>query len=95
MSDQLINIGTINDRLGGGIKLTGLFVVESLRITPAQTDKRAQLFTEEQFKEICEKLAKFVLLQSKREFDAPAPKKTTPKKAAPAAKSPDEDDEEF
>jgi predicted phage-related endonuclease len=46
-----LNLGAICARLG--FTMTAAFVLESLRIAPAKTDKRASLYTEQQFGEIC------------------------------------------
>ena len=62
----MLNIAEIKTRLGG-IGLTGEFIVNVLKIEPTERDKRAMLFTEDQYQAICDGLSAHAL--KARSFD--------------------------
>lgn len=53
-----LNLGAICSRLG--FTVSAQFLVETLHIAPAKTDKRASLYTESQFARICSQLVSHV-----------------------------------
>lgn len=51
-----LNVGAICRRFGNGLTMTAAFIEQELGVTPATTDKAAKLFTEAQFRVICDRL---------------------------------------
>ena len=51
-----LNVGAICKRFGNGLTMTAAFIEQELGITPATTDKAEKLFTEAQFRVICDRL---------------------------------------
>ena len=51
-----LNVGAICKRFGNGLTMTAAFIEQELGVTPATTDKAAKLFTEAQFRVICDRL---------------------------------------
>lgn len=67
-----ITIEDINSRLAG-VKLTGVFVQETLGVAPEGKDKRSVLWGDNQFAEVCDKLTNYIQ-SCKRGEVAPAAK---------------------
>jgi hypothetical protein len=91
---NLMNTGDVCRRLGLNVTAE---LLNSLGIAPVQTDKRASLYSEEQWPLICKKVAGYV--QSRLSVATP-PRPAAKKAKAPdspppaAAKTPDLDDDE-
>lgn len=56
-----LNLGDINARFGAGFSMTANFVENVLGVKPAGTDRRAALFLDIQFGEICDALARHIV----------------------------------
>lgn len=94
MSNSMITGGQVAERIGGnGVKLTAEFINNVLGVKPAGAEKRASLYTEDQFVEICERFQEHLAtVQAGNYMEAGERKsrKTTPVQAAA-----DEDDGEL
>jgi hypothetical protein len=54
LSDQTLSLGKINEQLGFNVSAEYL---KTLGFTPVAKDKRAMLYTYEQYKDICQRIA--------------------------------------